>query len=147
MSSVRSSVFLLFPSRIPMALDPNVANAAQERYLRLAVANKNAAQGPKIMVEYVWIDGSGQALRSKSRTLDFEPRNPGDLPVWNFDGSSTGQAPADDSEVLLKPVALYRSPFRAGKAKMVLCEALKPGQEEEPARGNNRTWCKQIMKK
>ncbi|RYG48734.1 hypothetical protein EON67_07315 [archaeon] len=30
----------------------------------------------------------------------------------NFDGSSTGQAPGHDSEVLLKPVAMYADPFR-----------------------------------
>lgn len=40
-------------------------------------------------------------------------------PIWNFDGSSTGQAPGDDSEVLLKPRAIYPDPFRGGKNIMV----------------------------
>ena len=31
------------------------------------------------------------------------PKKPEDLPVWNYDGSSTGQAPGDDSEVYLVP--------------------------------------------
>ena len=31
------------------------------------------------------------------------PKSPEDLPVWNYDGSSTGQAPGDDSEVYLVP--------------------------------------------
>lgn len=30
-----------------------------------------------------------------------------DLPLWNYDGSSCGQAPGDDSEVMLRPVKIY----------------------------------------
>ena len=29
------------------------------------------------------------------------------LPLWNYDGSSCGQAPGDDSEVMLRPVKIY----------------------------------------
>ncbi len=32
-----------------------------------------------------------QDLRSKTRTIDFIPKSPSELPKWNYDGSSTGQ--------------------------------------------------------
>ena len=35
-----------------------------------------------------------------------------ELPIWNYDGSSTEQAPGSDSEVLIKPVAMFNDPFR-----------------------------------
>merc|ERR1712042_284448 len=44
-----------------------------------------------IQVLYVWIDGSGECLRCKTKTVYEEPKEPSDLPVWNFDGSSTNQ--------------------------------------------------------
>jgi glutamine synthetase len=49
-----------------------------------------------------------------------------DLPIWNFDGSSTGQAPGHNSEVLLKPVRIVRDPFRGGDNILVLCECMNP---------------------
>ncbi|KAF3794966.1 hypothetical protein EJ110_NYTH04674 [Nymphaea thermarum] len=55
----------------------------------------------KIIAEYIWIGGSGMDMRSKARTLPGPVTDPSKLPKWNFDGSSTGQAPGDDSEVIL----------------------------------------------
>ena len=57
-------------------------------------------------------------MRSKCRTLDFVPTSPEQLPLWNYDGSSTEQAPGIDSEVLLKPQAIFKDPFR-GKVSAI----------------------------
>ena len=64
-----------------------------------AVYNRFMAlpQGTRITAEYIWIGGSGLDLRSKTRTLEKRPSSVDELPEWNFDGSSTGQAPGDDS--------------------------------------------------
>ncbi|KAJ7980145.1 Glutamine synthetase [Quillaja saponaria] len=68
----------------------------------------------KIIAEYIWIGGSGIDLRSKSRTISKPVEHPSELPKWNYDGSSTGQAPGEDSEVILYPQAIFRDPFRGG---------------------------------
>lgn len=50
-------------------------------------------QGNKIAAEYVWLGGSMSDLRSKTKTLSKKVKSVDDLPDWNYDGSSTGQAP------------------------------------------------------
>lgn len=69
-------------------------------------------QGSKIQAEYIWIGGTGQDLRCKTRTLDSKPDAVDKLPLWNYDGSSCGQAPGDDSEVMLRPVKIYPVSWR-----------------------------------
>ena len=69
------------------------------------------------ILEYVWLDGYKTAnLRSKIKVGDFghlgysvTPTSFPDehCPVWNFDGSSTKQAPGSASECVLKPVRTY----------------------------------------
>ncbi|VEL43155.1 unnamed protein product [Protopolystoma xenopodis] len=71
---------------------------------------------------YVWIDGTGEHLRCKTRTMNFIPQKPEECPIWNFDGSSTGQSEGSNSDVYLYPAALFRDPFRRGDAKLLLCE-------------------------
>jgi hypothetical protein len=65
---------------------------------------------PKSLVEYVWIGGSGQDLRSKTRTLSKVPSRPEDVPSWNYDGSSTGQAEGKNSEIIIQPRYSIRPP-------------------------------------
>ncbi|AMD22986.1 HHR217Wp [Eremothecium sinecaudum] len=74
-----------------------------------------------VIAEYIWIDSSGN-LRSKGRTLPKKVESVQELPEWNFDGSSTGQAPGHDSDVYLKPVAFYPDPIRKGDNILVLSE-------------------------
>ncbi|KAJ4833432.1 hypothetical protein Tsubulata_048890 [Turnera subulata] len=80
----------------------------------------------KIIAEYIWIGGSGLDMRSKARTLNGPVSDPSKLPKWNYDGSSTGQATGDDSEVILHPQAIFRDPFRRGKNILVMCDAYTP---------------------
>jgi|Transcript_13752 glutamine synthetase len=90
----------------------------------------------KIMAEYVWVDAEGNT-RSKTRTLAPEKAESVDsLPKWNFDGSSTGQAPGDDSEVILKPQRIFKDPFRPrsdGVSNiLVMCDTYTPAGDPLP---------------
>jgi len=100
--------------------------------------------GNKVQCEYVWIDGSCENVRSKTRTLDFVPKSVDQLPIWNFDGSSTNQAHGADSDVFIKPVAMFRDPFRLGDHKLVMCETLDNKKRPHPT--NNRHKCAKTMK-
>ncbi len=77
-----------------------------------------------IPCEYIWLDGS-QGLRSKTRMLPPLIRGMAaeDLPTWQYDGSSTGQAAMATSDVLLCPVALFQDPF-ISSGVWILCEGL-----------------------
>lgn len=41
-------------------------------------------------------------MRGCRKVIDGEVTDVAKLPLWNFDGSSTDQAPGHDSEVILK---------------------------------------------
>jgi glutamine synthetase len=57
-------------------------------------------------VTYIWQDASGN-FRSKVRKLFISRVSLVDIPCWNYDGSSTGQATTEMSEVTLNPVKCY----------------------------------------
>ena len=70
-----------------------------------------------IIAEYVWIGGNNE-LRSKTRVIENGTVFPNRvdtskiiLPDWNYDGSSTGQASGNDSEIAIKPRSIFRNPF------------------------------------
>ena len=94
------------------------------------------------LVEYVWI-GGGNELRSKTKVVNKMVTSIADLPTWNFDGSSTGQASGNDSEVILKPRALFPDPFRGIYNKMVLCDTYTPAGE--PLSNNHRVWAESVF--
>lgn len=48
-----------------------------------------------------------------------------ELPIWNYDGSSTYQADGSNSDIYLHPCAIYKDPFLCGNNILVLCETYK----------------------
>jgi len=75
--------------------------------------------------EYIWIDGTEPTARLRSKTkIVADDVAHGDLPIWGFDGSSTNQAPGDNSDCVLRPVAVFPDPIRGGDDILVMCEVL-----------------------
>ncbi|CAG8613591.1 7989_t:CDS:2 [Ambispora leptoticha] len=99
-------------------------------------------QGGKIQAEYIWIDGDG-GIRGKTTTLDKYPEDVSELKEWNYDGSSTNQAPGDNSDVLLRPAAFFKDPFRGGNNIIVLNECWN--NDGTPNRTNYRHSCAKVM--
>lgn len=109
-----------------------------------------------IVAEYIWLDVN-KNIRSKTKVIidkDIEERvynreglNPQTLayflPDWNYDGSSTGQAEGLNSELKLKPVAVYDDPFRDGI--LVLCGTYD--KDDKPLSSNSRDTALQIFEK
>ena len=102
-------------------------------------------QHGKIMATYVWIDGSGEGVRGKTRTFNNPPTSVDNLPIWNLDGSSTGQSEGHNSDIYLKPVAIYKDPFTRSGNILVLCETLNP--DDSPTETNHRDTCLKIMER
>ncbi|XP_078142460.1 glutamine synthetase-like isoform X1 [Centroberyx gerrardi] len=100
-------------------------------------------QGDECQVTYIWIDGTGEGLRNKTRTLEREPQTIDDIPEWNFDGSSTYQAEGSNSDMYLIPVRMFRDPFTLDPNKLVLCEVLK--YNRLPTETNLRSGCNKVM--
>ena len=97
-----------------------------------------------IVAEYVWIGGKGE-LRSKARVIKIQKEaiSAADMPDWDFDGSSTEQAHTENSEIILKPCALYRDPFRYDNCFLVLCSTFLP--DGTPAINNHRFKAEQVF--
>ena len=104
----------------------------------------------QVVVEYVWTvrPQTGLEFRSKTRVLQLPTQQPviSQIPEWNFDGSSTGQATTGESEILLKPYALYRNPFQSGTNEyVVFCECFYP--DWNPTDDNTRATLREYMNK
>lgn len=117
------------------------------------------------LFEYLWLD-INQHMRSKIRRVDLEldyyvnlstvffdkeelDKFIKDIPLWSYDGSSTGQCQTAFSEVILSPVNIIKHPFlkpstRGGIPILVLCEGYKDLSLNEPINGNDR--CEYIQK-
>ena len=79
----------------------------------------------KSKLEYIWLDGYAptQSLRSKTMIQNNFSGKLEDCKMWSFDGSSTEQAEGDDSDCLLKPVAIIPDPDRKN-SYLVMTEVL-----------------------
>ena len=81
-----------------------------------------------VCAEYIWIDGIGK-LRSKTRVLNSLSVNIEvleNIPVWNYDGSSTYQTLTHQSEIKLIPRSIFKDPIRGFPHILVLCETQTP---------------------
>lgn len=105
-------------------------------------------QNGKVMAEYIWLGASGTSggldIRGKTKTLDKKPSSISELPIWNYDGSSTGQAPGANSEVLIRPCAIFPDPFRRGDNILVLCDTILP-KSHAPLPSNTRAPAKAVF--
>jgi glutamine synthetase len=93
--------------------------------------------------EYIWIDGTEPTARLRSKTKILDDGK--ELPIWGFDGSSTNQAPGDNSDCVLQPVASYPDPIRGGDDVLVMCEVLLP--DMTPHETNNRALLRPVAEK
>ena len=88
-------------------------------------------------IEYVWLGGKNE-LRSKTRVVEKKINSVNDIPDWNYDGSSTGQAVGHDSEVIIKPRVIFANPLRKNNYNniIVMCDTWTP--DGKPHETNKR---------
>jgi glutamine synthetase len=93
--------------------------------------------------EYIWIDGTKPTalMRNKTKVL-ADGEKPG---TWGFDGSSTNQAPGENSDCVLEPVFICPDPIRGGDNILVLCEVFLPDGTPHPT--NTRRPCVEVADK
>ena len=73
------------------------------------------------LAEYIWLDVHDK-FRSKIRVINDDE----EITFWNYDGSSTGQAEVDTSEIILKPCKVFNNPLLNSQSnnnnhKLVVC--------------------------
>lgn len=101
------------------------------------------------ILEYIWLDSKNN-FRSKIKVVNTD-EDPTifhsaveDFPNWNYDGSSTGQALGDDTEVILTPVYKCPNPFiKSNDSYLVLCETYDT--KGEPLPNNHRMKAKEVF--
>ena len=98
-----------------------------------------------ICAEYIWLDANNK-FRSKIRVVS----SPNEITNWNFDGSSTGQATIESSEVILKPCKVFvnpllKSPYNMLSSVLVVCDLYTI--QGEPLQNNHRYLANNIFNK
>jgi glutamine synthetase len=95
---------------------------------------------PNIVYEYIFLDAKNN-FRSKTKVIKgpikldkYQSPDIHYIPSWNYDGSSTGQAKGNNSEVILKPVYVCPDPFRQNikYSYLVLCETYSDPNTPHP---------------
>lgn len=89
-----------------------------------------------VVLEYVWLTAD-HSLCSKCKVIYCAEDEAVQPPVWNYDGSSTGQADKHHSEISLIPCATFTDPFRGFPNLLVLCKGVT--EDDEDVIGYNRT--------
>ena len=102
-------------------------------------------QKGKVIATYIWIDGTGEGMRCKSKVVDKRPSSANELSEWSYDGSSTYQALGHNSDVSMKPVAIYPDPFLGGDNILVLCDTYD--MDDKPMATNNRASAAEALQK
>ena len=112
------------------------------------------------VAEYIWLDNN-KKFRSKTKVIKCEKiglvtEYPHDFPVWDYDGSSTGQTDGKKSEVSLCPVFVCDNPLNPAvlidriyknkirSSKLVLCETYHA--DGTPTKSNTRHIANKISK-
>jgi glutamine synthetase len=96
------------------------------------------------VAEYLWVDAKG-ATRSKCKTVSNSPESADDCAIWMYNGAPCGQASTESSDVYLVPRKVFTDPVRGEPHVMVVCESITASME--PAMGNFRAECAEIMEK
>jgi glutamine synthetase len=100
-----------------------------------------------IEVNYVWLDGNiTPQLRSKTKLIevddDQESMNLQMIPEWMFDGSSCSQAGPHESDLILRPYSLSKTPW---ETFVVFCEVFN-SDGKTPHETNFRAPLRMILK-
>jgi glutamine synthetase len=101
------------------------------------------------LVDYIWLGGNNE-IRTKSRTLKINSIFPTlcDIPKWNYDGSSTGQAPSQgDTEVTLVPVYMKIGPYIRDKPyeRILIVVCATYYADDKPLPNNHYEFANQIF--
>lgn len=64
-------------------------------------------------------------------------------PEWSYDGSSTGQAEGNNSDLIIRPVRICPDPIRGGDHVLVMTEVF--GRDGKPHASNTRAGLRAVF--
>jgi glutamine synthetase len=103
------------------------------------------------LVDYIWLGGNNE-IRTKARTIELSasvvvPKLE-HIPKWNYDGSSTGQAPSEgDTEVTLVPVYIKYGPVVVNKPfrNVIIAVCATYYADDKPLPNNHYEFANQVF--